>query len=97
MTWPDAAAELVHRMAEQGNIPDILINCAGAREVIHPLQSADKCQHILSVNLPGTFFISQAIAPLWRDLERSGAIVNATLLASENRTAFVSRSTGSSF
>lgn len=96
---PADVAALVGRLCARGFVPDILINCAGVREVVHPLDlSPEEWQQVISVNLSGAFYIAQAVARQWRDLARPGAIVIAAstsgLLASENRAAYVASKHG---
>ena len=99
VTDQDAVAALVRRTAEDGLVPDVLVNCAGMREFADPLEiTAQHWQHLLSVNLSGTFYITQAVARLWRDLGRGGAIVNTAstsgIFASEQRVTYVSSKHG---
>lgn len=96
---PAASAGLVKGLAAQGFVPDILINCAGIREVAHPLDlSHEDWQRVIAINLSGAFYIAQAVARQWRDLARPGSIVIAAstsgLLASENRAAYVASKHG---
>jgi len=99
VTDADAIAALVRRTAEEGLVPDVLVNCAGMREFADPLEiTAQHWQKLLSVNLSGTFYITQAVARLWRDLARGGAIVNTAstsgVFASEQRVTYVSSKHG---
>lgn len=96
---PAASTGLVEGLAAQGFVADILINCAGIREVVHPLDlSHEDWQRVIAINLSGAFYIAQAVARQWRDLARPGAIVIAAstsgLLASENRAAYVASKHG---
>ena len=99
VTDPDAVAALVRRTAEDGLVPDVLVNCAGMREFADPLEiTAQHWQHLLSVNLSGTFYITQAVARLWRDLGAGAPIVNTAstsgIFASEQRVTYVSSKHG---
>lgn len=94
-----AAAALFASLAAGGILPDILVNSAGVREIRHPLDlSPEEWDHVLAVNLTGSFAVAQAFARQLRDLGRPGAIVNIAstsgLLASENRAAYVSSKHG---
>ena len=97
----DAAAvtTLVRRMVDTDFAPDVLVNCAGIREFADPLDiTPEHWQVMLSVNLSGTFYITQAIARLWRDTKRGGAIVNTAstsgIFASEKRVGYVASKHG---
>lgn len=99
VTDADAVRALIGGLPEEGFIPDVLINCAGMREAADPLEiSPEHWEQLLSVNLSGTFYVTQAIARLWRDLERGGAIVNTAstsgIFASEQRVSYVSAKHG---
>ncbi|WP_417210560.1 SDR family NAD(P)-dependent oxidoreductase [Antarctobacter sp.] len=96
---PAAASDLVARLEMDSCLPDVLINCAGIREIAHPLDlTPEQWQQVLAVNLSGAFYIAQAVARKWRDDARPGAIVIAAstsgLLASENRAAYVASKHG---
>jgi meso-butanediol dehydrogenase/(S,S)-butanediol dehydrogenase/diacetyl reductase len=94
-----AVKNLTTATVEDGFIPDVLINCAGMREAADPLEiSPEHWEQVLSVNLSGTFYITQAVARVWRDLGRTGAIVNTSstsgIFASEQRVTYVSSKHG---
>ncbi|NIL96915.1 MAG: SDR family NAD(P)-dependent oxidoreductase, partial [Planctomycetales bacterium] len=94
-----ATKGLITDLAADGFTPNVLINCAGIREFAEPLEiSPEHWQQMLSVNLSGTFFISQAVAKIWRDRGLGGVIVNTTstsgIFASENRVGYVSAKHG---
>lgn len=97
----DAAATnaLISALAQRGFVPHVLINCAGMREFADPLDiSPGHWQQLLSINLSGSFYITQAVARLWRDLKLGGAIVNTAstsgIFASEQRVAYVASKHG---
>ena len=99
VTDADAVKALVARLAAAGIVADVLVNCAGVRETADPLEiSPEYWEGILKVNLSGTFYITQAVAKLWRDLGRAGAIVNVAstsgIFASEQRATYVSSKHG---
>lgn len=99
VTDAGAVAALVTGLAKADFVPDVLINCAGVREFADPLEiSPEHWEKLLSVNLSGTFYITQAVARLWRDLNRGGAIVNTAstsgIFASEQRVTYVASKHG---
>ena len=99
VTDAPAVAALLDELAAQDRLPGILINCAGIREIRHPLELAPKeWQQVLSVNLSGSFFACQAVARHLRDAGRPGAIVNVSstsaFLAAGSRTAYVASKHG---
>lgn len=99
VTDAKAVNAVVDVWAQTNKIPDVLINCAGVREFADPLEiSPEHWQQVLSVNLSGTFYITQAVARLWRDRKRTGAIVNTSstsgIFASEHRVTYVASKHG---
>jgi NAD(P)-dependent dehydrogenase (short-subunit alcohol dehydrogenase family) len=83
---------------QAGGGVDILVNCAGIREIAMPLElSYDEWNRVLAVNLSGTFYCCQAAA---RQMARrdGGAIVNISSLAGiravENRPAYTASKFG---
>lgn len=89
----------VQTMASQGAAAlggiDVLVNCAGVREIVPFLQLPfDEWQRVISINLTGTFLCSQAIAQQMVARGQGGKIVNlasvAGLSAVPNRAAYVS-------
>jgi NAD(P)-dependent dehydrogenase (short-subunit alcohol dehydrogenase family) len=78
--------------------PDVLVNCAGIREIVGPLElEADDWARVIGVNLSGTFYCSQAAARLMAG-RGGGSIVNiasgAGLVAAPNRPAYTTSKTG---
>lgn len=74
---------------------DVLVNCAGVREIVPFLQLPfDEWQRVIAINLTGTFLCSQAIAQLMVTQGQGGKIINlasvAGLSAVPNRAAYVS-------
>jgi meso-butanediol dehydrogenase/(S,S)-butanediol dehydrogenase/diacetyl reductase len=94
-----SVANLIHQLQRDGFVPNVLINSAGLREYADPLEiDAAHWQSYLDVNLSGTFYITQAVARLWRNRNMTGAIVNlastSSVLASEQRAAYVASKHG---
>jgi NAD(P)-dependent dehydrogenase (short-subunit alcohol dehydrogenase family) len=96
---PASAEQMVERAsAELGHL-DILVNCAGVRELIPFLElKFEEWQRVISINLTGTFVCSQAFARRLVREGRPGKIVNlssaAGLVAAPNRAAYVSSKHG---
>jgi meso-butanediol dehydrogenase/(S,S)-butanediol dehydrogenase/diacetyl reductase len=83
--------------AERGRI-DVLVNCAGIREIVPVLElSAEEWQRVIDVNLGGTFHCSQAAARVIADAG-GGSIVNvastSALAADPSRTAYCASKAG---
>lgn len=95
VTDPAAVSAMVKRaVAELGNI-DILVNCAGVREIVPFLRLGfEEWQRVIATNLTGTFLCSQAVAQHLVEQGRGGKIVNiasvAGLMGVPNRAAYVS-------
>lgn len=94
-----AVSGIVENLESADFVPDILFNCAGLREFADPLEiSPEHWEQILAVNLSGTFYITQAVARLWRNLKRAGAIVNTSstsgVFTSEQRVSYVASKHG---
>jgi NAD(P)-dependent dehydrogenase (short-subunit alcohol dehydrogenase family) len=73
---------------------EILNNCAEVRELIPFLElKFDDWQHVISINLTGTFLCSQAFARYLVGVGRPGKIVNmssaAGLVGAPHRAAYV--------
>jgi len=96
---PASAEQMIERASSELGHLDILVNCAGVRELIPFLElKFEEWQRVISINLTGTFVCSQAFARrLVRD-GRGGKIVNlssaAGLVAAPNRAAYVSSKHG---
>lgn len=76
-----------------------LVNCAGVRGIGTLLShTKEQWDHVMGVNLEGTFNACQAFAKALTSANRSGAIVNvssvAGILAVANRMAYVAAKTG---
>jgi NAD(P)-dependent dehydrogenase (short-subunit alcohol dehydrogenase family) len=76
VTDPAAVSAMVKRaVAELGNI-DILVNCAGVREIVPFLRLGfEEWQRVIATNLTGTFLCSQAVAQHLVEQGRGGKIV----------------------
>ena len=58
-----AVATAFREIAEERGRIDVLVNCAGIREIVSVLElSAEEWQRVIDVNLGGTFHCSQAAA-----------------------------------
>lgn len=94
-----SVAALFTRMGEAGLVPDILVNSAGIVNTQGTFDlTVEAWNRVLAVNMTGSFLVAQAFARQLRDLGRGGAIVNVAstsgILASENRSAYVSSKHG---
>jgi NAD(P)-dependent dehydrogenase (short-subunit alcohol dehydrogenase family) len=96
---PADAPQMVERsVGELGHL-DILVNCAGVRELIPFLElKFEDWQRVISINLTGTFLCSQAFARYLISAGRPGKIINmssaAGLVAAPHRAAYVSSKHG---
>jgi len=73
-------AAMRHVASETGRI-DILVNCAGVREIRDVFElSTEEWDHVIAINLSGTFYCCQAAARLMRD-GGGGSIVNLSSVA----------------
>jgi NAD(P)-dependent dehydrogenase (short-subunit alcohol dehydrogenase family) len=85
----DAFAELVNLVGP----PDVLVNCAGIREIVGAMElPPDEWDHVIGIDLSGTFYASQAAARLMIDHERHGSLIAissvAGLVGIANRPAY---------
>jgi NAD(P)-dependent dehydrogenase (short-subunit alcohol dehydrogenase family) len=92
---PTSVERMVQLAVRELGHLDILNNCAGVRELIPFLELRfDDWQHVISINLTGTFLCSQAFARYLVGAGRGGKIVNmssaAGLVAAPHRAAYVS-------
>lgn len=94
----DAVSAVVEAIrADRGRI-DVLVNCAGIREIAPALElAAEEWQRVLDVNLGGTFHCAQAAARVMVDAGR-GSIVNVSstsgLQADPSRVAYCASKAG---
>lgn len=78
---------------------DVLVNSAGVREIVSVLDlSFDEWQRVLTINLTGTFLVSQTFARRLVQQGKSGQIVNLAstlgLMAAPNRAAYTASKHG---
>jgi len=78
---------------EQGVLANILVNSAGIREILPPLElNSEDWDRVIDVNLKGTFFMCQSFTRQLRTVKECGVIVNvastSSILAAKNRTAY---------
>ncbi len=78
---------------------DVLVNSAGIREIVSVLDlSFEEWQRVISVNLTGTFLVSQAFARRLVQQGKAGQIVNLAstlgLMAAPNRAAYTASKHG---
>lgn len=72
-----------HELADEGLVPDILINNAGVEEVRASLDVDEALwEKIVGTNLKGAFFVAQQFARPLAAAKRGGAIVNVCSLTS---------------
>jgi len=95
VTDPAAVKAMVERTVSQLGHIDILVNCAGVREIVPFLELPfDEWQRVIATNLTGTFLCSQAVAQHLVEQGRGGKIVNIASVAGfmgvPNRAAYVS-------
>lgn len=84
VTDPDTARRVVQCACDHFGPPTILVNCAGESGVAAPAQriSLDDWQHVLAVNLTGTFIMSTAVFPGMVQ-QGGGRIVNVSSIAAQ--------------
>lgn len=95
---PEAVARACAATVDGVGPPSMLVNCAGIREVVDPLQLApDAWRRVLAVNLDGAFYCTQAVARVMAE-NGGGAIVNIASIAAfdayADRTAYVTSKHG---
>jgi meso-butanediol dehydrogenase/(S,S)-butanediol dehydrogenase/diacetyl reductase len=78
---------------------DVVVNCAGIREIVSPLElGVDEWDHIIGVNLRGSFFCSQGAARQMVENGRGGSIINVSSVAGimgyDNRPAYSAAKAG---
>ena len=89
---PSAYVAIERHLEALGRPADVLVNCAGIREIRPALElSLDEWNRVFAVNVTAAFLLSQLFV---RQLRGSGAIVNVSsvsgLLAEPQRAAYVS-------
>jgi len=93
-----AVATAFREIADEHGRIDVLVNCAGIREIVTVLElSAEEWQRVIDVNLGGTFHCSQAAARVMAEAG-GGSIVNvastSALAADPSRTAYCASKAG---
>jgi NAD(P)-dependent dehydrogenase (short-subunit alcohol dehydrogenase family) len=96
---PLAAARFVETAETVFGRLDVLVNSAGIREIAPVLDlSFEQWQRVVSVNLSGTFLVSQAFARRLVAAGRPGCVVNLAstlgLMAAPHRAAYVASKHG---
>jgi NAD(P)-dependent dehydrogenase (short-subunit alcohol dehydrogenase family) len=86
-------------LAKSVGPPDVLVNCAGIREIVGAMElPADEWDHVIAVDLSGTFYACKAAARLMIDHERHGSLIAissvAGLVGIANRPAYSSAKHG---
>ncbi len=90
---PTAAAAFVSAAERVLGGLDVLVNCAGVREIVSVLDlSYEEWSRVMNINVTGTFLPSQAFARRLVALGKPGRIVNIAstlgLMAAPNRAAY---------
>ena len=93
-----AVATAFREVADEHGRIDVLVNCAGIREIVSVLElSAEEWKRVIDVNLGGTFHCSQAAARVMAKAG-GGSIVNvastSALAADPSRTAYCASKAG---
>ena len=99
VTRPEAVSTLFELVAAEEGPVDILVNCAGIREISPIVDlSYEDWSRVLAVNLTGSFLTSQAFAKSALGHRRGGVIVNlastAGLFGIPERPAYVATKHG---
>jgi NAD(P)-dependent dehydrogenase (short-subunit alcohol dehydrogenase family) len=96
---PGLAARFVEAAETALGRLDVLVNSAGIREIVSVLDlSFEEWQRVLTINLSGTFLVSQAFARRLVAQGKPGQIVNLAstlgLMAAPNRAAYTASKHG---
>jgi len=96
---PGSAARFVEAAETALGRLDVLVNSAGIREIVSVLDlSFEEWQRVLTINLSGTFLVSQAFARRLVAQGKPGQIVNLAstlgLMAAPNRAAYTASKHG---
>lgn len=99
VTDATSVARAFEQVVDQGGRVDVLVNNAGIREIVSPLElSFEEWNRVLAVNLSGPFLCSQAAARLMIQAKAGGSIVNISsitgLVGVESRAAYCSSKHG---
>jgi 2-deoxy-D-gluconate 3-dehydrogenase len=72
-----SVAEAFDSLASTVGPPDVLVNCAGIREIVGAMKlPPDEWDHVIAIDLSGTFYACQAAARLMIDHEHHGIRAN---------------------
>jgi NAD(P)-dependent dehydrogenase (short-subunit alcohol dehydrogenase family) len=87
------------RIAKDLGASDMVVNCAGIREISDPLDlPIEEWDNVVAVNLRGTYLCCQAAGRQMRDADKGGAMVlfssTAGQVAYENRPAYTASKFG---
>jgi NAD(P)-dependent dehydrogenase (short-subunit alcohol dehydrogenase family) len=88
-----SVAEAFDSLASTVGPPDVLVNCAGIREIVGAMRlPPDEWDHVIAIDLSGTFYACQAAARLMIDHEHHGSLIAissvAGLVGIANRPAY---------
>jgi NAD(P)-dependent dehydrogenase (short-subunit alcohol dehydrogenase family) len=88
-----SVAEAFDSLASSVGPPDVLVTCAGIREIVGAMElPPDEWDHVIAIDLSGTFYACQAAARLMIDNDRHGSLVTissvAGLVGIANRPAY---------
>jgi len=88
-----SVADAFERLADSVGPPDVLVTCAGIREIVGALElPPDEWDHVIGIDLSGTFYACQAAARLMIEHERTGSLITissvAGLVGIANRPAY---------
>ena len=86
-------ADAFDRLSKSVGPPDVLVTCAGIREIVGAMDlPTDEWDHVIAIDLSGTFYACKAAARLMIDHERKGALITissvAGLVGIANRPAY---------
>lgn len=89
----ESVAKAFEQLGNSVGPPDVLVTCAGIREIVGALAlSPDEWDHIIAVDLSGTFYACQAAARLMIDQKQHGSLITissvAGLVGIANRPAY---------
>lgn len=95
----DNVAATFEQIAKEQGATDIMVNCAGIREIGDPLDlPIEEWDNVVAVNLRGTYLCCQQAGRHMRDADKGGAMVlfssTAGQVAYENRPAYTASKFG---
>jgi len=88
-----SVADAFAKLASSVGPPDVLVNCAGIREIVGAMElPPDEWDHVIAIDLSGTFYACQAAARLMINHDRHGSLIAissvAGLVGIANRPAY---------